>query len=84
MGYAKVSVTIPDELHRELKELAAKNNVKVSHLVSDAIAEKARKMREEALIQKINEIFCDPELADEQHRMAETIADSITIEELPW
>ena len=84
MGYAKMSVTIPDEMYREIKELASKKNIKLSHLVSDALAEKTRKMKEEALIQQINEVFEDPDVTAEQVSMAEMIADNTDVEELPW
>jgi len=84
MGYSKMSVTIPDEMYKEIKELAAREKIKLSHLVADALAEKARKMKEEVFVQRINEIFGDPEVAEEQKLMAETIADNTDVEELPW
>lgn len=84
MGYAKLSVTIPDKMYKEIKELASRENIKISHLVSSAIAEKTRKMREEALIQQINDVFKHPDVAKEQSLMAELIADNTDVEELPW
>ena len=84
MGFSKVSVTIPDEIYKEIKELALARNIKLSHLVADALAEKARKIKEEAFVERINEVFGDPEVAEEQSRMAETIADNTDVEELPW
>lgn len=84
MGYAKLSVTIPDKMYKEIKELASRENIKISHLVSDALAEKTRKMRAEALIQQINDVFKDPGVAKEQSLMAELIADNTDVEELPW
>ena len=84
MGHAKLSVTIPDEMYQEIKELASKKNIKLSHLVTDALAEKARKMREEAFIQQINEVFEDPDVAEEQSAMANLIADNMDLKELPW
>lgn len=84
MGYAKLSVTIPDKMYKEIKELASRENIKISHLVSDALAEKTRKMRAEALIQQINDVFKDPDVAKEQSLMAELIADNTDVEELPW
>jgi len=84
MGYAKISVTIPDEMYDEIKSLALKNNIKLSHLVADALAEKAKKMREEEFIQKVNDIFEDPDVAEEQTKMANMIADNTDLEELPW
>ena len=84
MGYAKLSVTIPDKMYKEIKELALKENIKISHIVSDALAEKTKKMREEALIQQINNVFKDPDVAKEQSLLAEMIADNTDVEELPW
>ena len=84
MGFSKLSVTIPDNMYKEIKELASRENIKISHLVSDALAEKAKKMREEALIQQINNVFKDQDVAKEQHLMAEIIADNTDVEELPW
>ena len=84
MGYSKMSVTIPDEIYQEIKKLASRKKVKLSHLVTDALAEKTRKMKEEAFIERVNEVFRDPELTQEQHRMAEAIADNTDVEELPW
>ena len=84
MGFSKVSVTIPDEIFKEIKELAIARNIKLSHLVADALAEKARKIKEEAFVERVNEVFGDPEVAEEQSRMAETIANNTDVEELPW
>jgi len=76
--------TIPDELYQEIKELASKKNMKLNHLVTDALAEKARKMREEAFIQQINEVFEDPDVAEEQSVIANLISDNMDLKELPW
>lgn len=84
MGYAKLSVTIPDELYDEIKSLAVKKNIKLSHLVADALAEKAKKIKEEEFIQQVNDIFEDPDVAEEQTKMANMIADNTGFEELPW
>ncbi len=84
MGHSKMSVTIPDEMYREIKELALRKKIKLSHLVADALAEKAKKMKEQEFIERINEVFEDPEVAKEQTLMAETIADNTDVEELPW
>jgi hypothetical protein len=64
--------------------LASENNIKLSHLVAEALAEKARKMKEEALLRLINDAFEDPEIAKEQTLLAETIAQTTDVEELPW
>jgi len=84
MGHSKMSVTIPDEMYREIKELALRKKIKLSHLVADALAEKAKKMKEQEFIERINEVFDDPEVAKEQTLMADIIADNTDVEELPW
>jgi len=84
MGYAKLSVTIPDETYKEIKELASRKNMKVSHLVSDALAEMTRKMREQAIIERINAVFEDSHAAEEHRSMAQMIAENTEVEELPW
>lgn len=71
MGYAKLSVTIPEDIYKEIKGLALKKNIKISHFVSDVLAEKTRKMKEEALIQQINDVVSDPDISREQKVMAD-------------
>jgi len=83
MGSSKMRVTIPDEIYKEIKELASKKNIKLSHLVAEALSEKTRKMKEESFVERINQGCGDPEVAQESHRMAETIADNMDLEELP-
>ena len=84
MGYSKLSVTIPDEIYREMKSLAAKKKMKLSHLVTEALSEKTRKMKEDELIQQINDAFSDGDLSDEHQRIAEDIAINTDVKELPW
>jgi len=84
MGYSKLSVTIPDQTYREIKELASNKKIKLSHLVAEALAEKARELKGEALVQRINEVFSDPEIEKEQALMAETIAETTDVAEMPW
>ena len=84
MGYSKISVTIPDEMYNDMKEFTAKEKIKISHLVAEAIADKLRKIKEERFIQQVNEVFRDPEVGKEQRLMAEAIADNADLEELPW
>lgn len=84
MGYAKVSVTIPQEIYQGIKDFSLKNNVKLSHLVAEALSEKLRRMKEEALINEINRVYDDREVSEEQRRMAESIAENTDVEELPW
>jgi len=84
MGYAKISVTIPQEIYLGIKDFSLKNNVKLSHLVAEALLDKLKRMKEEALINQINKIYDDPEVSEEQHLMAESIAENTDVEELPW
>jgi len=84
MGYSKLSVTIPDDIYTDLKELASRKKIKLSHLVTEALSEKTCKMKEEALIRKINEVFRDKEASEEQYRLAEAIAENTDLKELPW
>lgn len=84
MRHLKLSVTIPESTYRDIKVLAADNHIKLSHLVAEALAEKARKMKEEKLIKCINDAFEDPEIAKEQTHLAETIAQTTDVEEMPW
>jgi hypothetical protein len=84
MGYAKVSVTIPQEIYQGIKDFSLKNNVKLSHLVAEALSDKLRRIKEDALINQINKIYDDPEVSREQHVMAESIAANTDVEEMPW
>ena len=84
MGYSRLSITVPDELFAELKVMAKKRKIKVSHLVTDAIREKNNRLKEEAFVQQVNEIFSDREVQVEQSRIAEDIARTIDLKELPW
>ncbi len=84
MAFSKLSVTIPEELHEEIQDLARKGKTKLSHVVADALAEKVRKVKQEELLEKINRLHSDLEIADEQRSMAETIADNTDLAELPW
>ena len=84
MGYSKLSVTIPEGTYRQIKKLAASKHIKLSHLVAEALSEKVRKLREEMLTERINAIFDDPEVKKEQILMAETIAETTNVEEIPW
>ena len=84
MGHSKLSVTIPDEIYYGINALASKEKKKVSHLVTEALAEKLRKKTEEAFMQQVNTVFKDEEVAEEQHHLAELIADDTNVDELPW
>jgi metal-responsive CopG/Arc/MetJ family transcriptional regulator len=84
MGHSKISVTIPDEIYNSINEIASKEKVKLSHLVTEALVDKLRKKREEAYVKQINEAFEDNEIVAEQRQMAEIIADNTDVKELPW
>ena len=84
MGHSKISVTIPDEIYNDINEMALREKVKLSHLVTEALVDKLRKKREESYIQEINKAFEDNEIVEEQRQMAELIADNTDVEELPW
>lgn len=84
MGYSKLSVTIPDHTYKQIKELAIQKHLKLSHLVTEALSEKVRKLKEEMLLEQINTVFDDPDVKKEQILMAETIAESTDVEEIPW
>lgn len=84
MGYSKLSVTIPDQTYRQIKELAADKRIKLSHLVAEALSEKVLKLKEEMLLERINSAFSDPNIMREQILMAETIAENTHVEEMPW
>jgi len=84
MGYSRLSITVPDELVEELKDMAKKKKIKLSHLVTDAIREKTNRLKEEAFVQQINKFFSDQEVQEEQLRIAEDIASTTDLEELPW
>jgi len=84
MGHSKLSVTIPDEIYRDIKVLSSKMDIKLSRFVSEVLAEKLKKIKEQEFVRKIDKIFDDPEIAEAQRLMAETIADTVEMDELPW
>ncbi len=84
MGHSKISVTIPDELHNEIRVLASGRNIKLCHRVTEALSEKLKRMKEEEFIQEINKAFKDPDVENEQKLLADLIADNIDVEEMPW
>ena len=84
MGHSKMSVTVPDEILNEIKEISNNRNTRLSHLVTEALLDKINKIKEETFISRINEVFQDPEVAREQRVMAEDIANNTDVHELPW
>lgn len=84
MGTAKISVTIPEDVYGDAMRFISEHNMKLSRLVSDALAEKLRSAREAAYIRDVNAAFSDSEVDAEQHKMAEAIAQSADLTDLPW
>ena len=84
MGHSKLSVTIPDDIYDQIHEFASRENMKLSHLVTEALVEKLKLKKEQTYIDQVNEVFKDKDAAEEQRRMGETIAAHTDIEELPW
>jgi predicted nucleic acid-binding protein len=84
MGHSKMSVTVPEEIFREIKEISVARKTKLSHLVTEALTEKIKRIKEQAIISRINEVFNDPEVDAAQQSMAEDIANNMDIQELPW
>ena len=84
MPHIKMSVTVPEDILNEIKKIAASRETKVSHLVTEALGDKIIKVKEEAFVSQINKILEDPEVIKEQRKMADDIANTTNIEELPW
>jgi metal-responsive CopG/Arc/MetJ family transcriptional regulator len=84
MGHSKMSVTVPENILSEIKEISAIRKTKLSHIVTEALIEKIRKIKEEAFVSRVNEVLKDPEVVAEQRKMADDIADNTQVEELPW
>jgi len=84
MNFKKMSITIPNELYEGLKKITYREHSKLSHIVAEAIAEKLARIEEEIYIQKVNAAFEDPEIIEEQKNIAELIAESTDVRELPW
>jgi len=84
VGHSKMSVTVPENILSEIKEISARRKTKLSHIVTEALIEKIRKIKEEAFVSRVNEVLKDPEVVAEQRKMADDIADNTQVEELPW
>ena len=84
MPQAKLSVTVPKEMLDEIRKEAANRKTKLSHLVTEALSEKIKRLKEEAFVSQLNKVFEDPEIAKAQRRMADDIATNADIGELPW
>ncbi len=84
MPHLKMSVTVPEDILNEIKKIAGNRGTKVSHMVTEALRDKIMKIKEDAFVSQINKILEDPEVTKDQRKMAEDIANTTNIEELPW
>jgi len=84
MPHLKMSVTVPEDILNEIKKIAGSRGTKVSHMVTEALRDKIMKIKEEAFVSQINKILEDPEVLKDQRKMADDIANTMNIEELPW
>ena len=84
MAHIKMSVTVPEDIFGEIKKIASSRETKVSHLVTEALTDKIKKVKEDAFVSQINKILEDPEVIKDQRKMADDIANTTNIEELPW
>ena len=50
MAHLKMSVAVPEEVLDEIKKIAASRKTKVSPLVNEALAEKIKRVKEDAFI----------------------------------
>jgi hypothetical protein len=79
-----MSVTVPEDILNEIKKIAGSRGTKVSHMVTEALRDKIMKIKEDAFVSQINKILEDPEVTKDQRKMADDIANTMNIEELPW
>jgi len=84
MNTARLSITIPKEIYQEMKIVTSQRKIGLSRLITEAVSEKLRKIRQDEYVRKVNQAFSDPDISDEQHLMAELIADNTDLKELPW
>ncbi len=67
-----------DETQNEIKLILSEKQISLNCLVVEVITDKLRKIKEEAFAQEINEAFDDdPDVAEEQYLMAESVANSM-------
>ncbi len=84
MEYSEIRVAVPHEIYNDIKLILSEKQISLNCLIVEAIADKLRKIKEEAFVRQVNEAFDDPDVAEEQRLMAESVANSMNIEELPW
>ena len=69
MPTSKITVTVPAPLAAEAGKLCTEKDIKLSHLVSEALADKVRSLKEENYVRRINRIFSLP-TSVERHRLS--------------
>ncbi len=84
MPHLKLSVTVPENILNEIKKIAGSRGTKVSRMVTEALRDKIMKIKEDAFVSQINKILESPEVTKDQLKMADDIANTMNIEELPW
>lgn len=84
MTHSKISITVPEEILFDIKQLAEERQVKLSKLISEALRDKIRKAKEEAFIANVNKVFENQDVMDEYDKITDDIAGSLDVEELPW
>ena len=84
MPHLKLSVTVPEDILNEIKKIAGSRGTKVSHMVTEALRDKIMKIKEDAFVSQINKVLEDSEVTKDQLKMADDIANTMNIEELPW
>lgn len=84
MPHSKISITIPDEILQGIKKISVERNIKISRLIAEALAQKVKEAKAEAFISEVNKVFEDPKISAEQRHMADDIARSMDLKELPW
>jgi len=82
MSSSQINVFLPDRLFNELTNFIVEENLKLSHVVTEAISNQLHKMRNERYITRLNNAFESSEIIQEQHEMAELMTSSV--EELEW
>ena len=54
-----MSVTVPEEILRKSKAISVARKTKPSHLVTESLSEKVKRIKEKDVISRINEVFDD-------------------------
>jgi metal-responsive CopG/Arc/MetJ family transcriptional regulator len=62
----KTAISIPDDLFKEVTELATKNKTSRSQIFSIAVKEYLERMRSQKLLETLNKVYSDEETDDEK------------------